>query len=309
VLLRLLDEADVLVHNFRPGVPERLGIAYEQLQARRPQLVYCAVTGYGDTGPMKDNAGYDQVLQAFTGICALQGRMEPEIVYGSVVDYYAAALLASGVSAALVERARTGEGRYVGVSLLRSALAMQSARMVWADGEPAGVGRDMRSGGITGIHPAREGYLYVSANTPHFWQTLCERTGMADLAMDARYDSVRKRAEHAPELVARLRAALQAHTALEWEAIFGADVPCAAARSIDDMFTHPQVLAEGMVAELDHPVAGRYRGFAEAVRFGDAPPPQPFAAPAFGQHSGQVLAAHGYTEQEIARLRALGVLL
>jgi hypothetical protein len=102
----------------------------------------------------------------------------PEILYGSVVDYYAAALVAGGVSSALYEREKSGEGQYVGVSLLRSALAMQSARMVWAESEPREVGRDMRSGGITGIHPTREGYLYISANTPHFWQALCEKTGL-----------------------------------------------------------------------------------------------------------------------------------
>ena len=309
-LLKLVDGADVLVHNFRPGVPERLGIGYEALRARRPGLVYCAVTGYGDTGPMKDNAGYDQVLQTFTGICALQGASggPPEIVYGSVVDYYAAALLAGGVSAALVERARSGQGQYVGISLLRSALAMQSARLVWAEGEPRAVGRDMRSGGITGIHPAGEGYLYLSANTPHFWRTLCERTGLTELAADPRYDSVKKRAEHADVLVPLLRAALARHSARDWETVFGADVPCAAARTVEEMFDHPQVLAENMVATLRHPALGAYRGFAEAVRFGNAPPAAPSGAPAFGQHSDEVLAAHGYTQDEIARLRGLGVL-
>jgi len=309
VLIKLVDSADVLVHNFRPGVPERLGIGYEQLRARRPGLIYCAVTGYGDSGPMKGNAGYDQVLQTFTGICSLQGGNAPEIVYGSVVDYYAAAMVASGVSAALFERSRSGRGQYVGVSLLRSALAMQSARFVWVDGEPLRVGRDMRSGGITGIHPAREGHLYLSANTPHFWQTLCERVGLPELAADPRYDSVKKRAAHAALLVPQLRTALATRSALEWEALFGSDVPCAAARAIEDMFAHPQVLAEQMVAEMRHPQVGAYRGFSEAVKFGDAPAPAPFGAPAFGQHSAEVLAAHGYAPDEIERLRSLGVIL
>jgi crotonobetainyl-CoA:carnitine CoA-transferase CaiB-like acyl-CoA transferase/citrate lyase beta subunit len=309
VLMKLVDGADVLVHNFRPGVPERLGIGFEQLRARRPALVYCAVTGYGDSGPMKNHAGYDQVLQSFTGICALQGGDAPEIVYGSVVDYYAAAMVASGVSAALFERGRSGCGQYVGVSLLRSALAMQSARLVWADGEARDIGRDMRSGGITGLHPAREGYLYLSANTPHFWHTLCERVGLPELAADARYDSVKKRAEHAAVLVPQLRAALAARGALEWEALFGSDVPCAAARSIEEMFTHPQVAAENMVATMHHPQVGAYQGFAEAVRFGDAPPAAPFGAPAFGQHSAELLAAHGYSAPQIERLRGLGVIL
>jgi crotonobetainyl-CoA:carnitine CoA-transferase CaiB-like acyl-CoA transferase/citrate lyase beta subunit len=310
VLQKLVDTADVLVHNFRPGVPERLGIGYEQLVQRRPQLVYCAVTGYGETGPMKDNAGYDQVLQTFTGICAMQGPAggEPQIVYGSVVDYYAAALVASGVTAALFERSRSGKGQYVGVSLLRSALAMQSARLIKAEGEPLNIGRDMRSGGITGIHPAREGYLYLSANTPHFWTTLCERIGLPELAADERYDSVRKRAEHADVLIPKLRAALATRTAREWETVFGSDVPCSAARQLEDMFDHPQVRAENMMAAMHHPAVGSYEGFTEVVKFGNAPAPAPFAAPALGQHSDQILEANGYSAEEISRLRALGVI-
>ncbi|WP_186066661.1 CoA transferase, partial [Burkholderia gladioli] len=101
-------------------------------------------------------------------------------------------------------REKSGEGQYVGVSLLRSALTMQSARMIWADSEPKDVGRDMRSGGITGIHPTREGYLYLSANTPHFWRSLCELTGLPGLAADERYDTVRKRAIHRDEIVPQL---------------------------------------------------------------------------------------------------------
>ncbi|MDF3831482.1 CoA transferase, partial [Cupriavidus basilensis] len=267
-LLALVRNADVLVHNFRPSVPGRLGIGYEQLSAVNPRLIYCAVTGYGETGPLKDKAGYDQVLQTMTGMCALQGKHSgpPEILYGSVVDYYAAALVAGAVSSALYEREKSGTGQYVGVSLLRAALTMQSARMVWADSEPRDVGRDMRSGGITGIHPTREGYLYISANTPHFWRALCAKTGLADLLSTDRYDSVRKRAEHHEEIVPRLHAALQQRSALDWEAVFGEEVPCAAARSVEDMFDFPQVAAEGMVTTFEHPVVGRYRGFTRAVK-------------------------------------------
>lgn len=178
VFLRMAREADVLVHNFRPGVPERLGIGFERLAQLNPRLVYCSVTGYGSRGPLRAKAGYDQVLQTMTGMCAMQGKAgePPEILYGSVVDYYASALVAGGVASALYERERSGLGQHVGVSLLRAALTMQSARLVWADGEPREVGRDMRSGGITGLHPTREGYLYLSANTQHFWAALCRKT-------------------------------------------------------------------------------------------------------------------------------------
>lgn len=309
-LKRLVAQADVLVHNFRPGVPERLGIGYAQLGELNPRLVYCAVTGYGENGPLKDKAGYDQVLQTMTGMCALQGKSggPPEILYGSVVDYYAAALLAGGVSSALFERERSGKGQYVGISLLRSALAMQSARMIWADDEPREVGRDMRSGGITGLHPTRDGFLYISANTPHFWQALCHKTGLDELAADERFDTVRKRAQHVDEIVPKLHAALQAKTALEWEALFGDEVPCSAARTIEDMFDHPQVAAEDMVAHFEHPAVGGYRGLKRSIRFGRTPGPEPFAAPAMSQDADEILAQSGLSADEIAELRAKGVI-
>jgi len=311
LLLRLVRDADVLVHNFRPSVPKRLGVDHDALAAINPRLIYCAVSGYGERGPMKDKAGYDQVLQAMTGMCALQGKRggPPEIIYGSVVDYYAAALVAAGVASALFERERSGRGQFVGVSLLRSALTMQSARLIWADGEPLDIGRDMRSGGVTGIHPAREGHIYISANTPRFWKALCEKTGLDALLADARYDSVRKRAEHAAEIVPQLRAALAAHSALEWEALFGDEVPCAAARKVEDMFDHPQVLAEEIIGTIEHPLIGPYRGVTRPISYGRTPGPQPFAAPSFGQDSNEVIAATGCTPDELSALRRKGVLL
>lgn len=311
VLLRMVQGADVLVHNFRPRIPQRLGIGYEELSQLNPRLIYCAVTGYGEQGPLRDKAGYDQVLQAMTGMCAQQGKRggAPEIVYGSVVDYYAAALVASGISAALYERERSGLGQYVGVSLLCSALTMQSARLVWAEGEPRDIGRDFRSGGITGIYPAREGFLYVSANTARFWRALCEKVGLATLGDDERYDSVRKRAEHAAEIVPRLHQALRARTAPEWEAHFGDDVPCAAVRNLEDVFDNPQVLAEGLVTTTEHPLVGRYRGLSRSIKFTRTPGPAPSAAPVFGQHTDAILADGGFTPEEVARLRKSGAIL
>jgi crotonobetainyl-CoA:carnitine CoA-transferase CaiB-like acyl-CoA transferase len=310
VLERLVKASDVLVHNFRPSVPPRLRIDYESLKRANPRLVYCAMTGYGDTGPLKDKAGYDQVLQTMTGMCVLQGKSAaaPEILYGSIVDYYAASMVAYGVSAALFHRERTGEGQYVGVSLLRSALAMQSARFIWAEGEGRDVGRDMRSGGITGIHPTKQGGIYISANTPHFWKDLCELVGLPELAADAKFDSVRKRNEHAAEIVPRIRAALATKTALEWETVFGERVPCAAARAVEDMFDHPQVVAEEMIDTYAHPLAGSFRGIREPIRFSASRAGKQRAAPTFGQHSAEVLADAGFSAEEIAKLQSQGVL-
>jgi crotonobetainyl-CoA:carnitine CoA-transferase CaiB-like acyl-CoA transferase len=304
-LLELVRGADVFVHNFRPAVPARLGIAWEQLQAINPRLIYCGLSGYGEQGPLKDNAGYDQVLQCMTGIAANQGTQEaPEIVYGSAVDYYGASMLALSISAALVERARTGLGRRLSVSLMQSALAMQSARLVWAESEPREVSRDMRSGGITGIHPTASGHLYISANTPHFWKALCRLTGIEDLAEDPRFDTVKKRAENAEYLTARLRAALGARGADEWEQLFGQQVPCARVRAVEDMFDFPQVAAQGFIGTYEGS-AGRYRALANVLQPGG---PQARPAPGFGEHSEEVLKECGFDAARIASMRAAGAL-
>jgi formyl-CoA transferase len=312
VLHKMVQTADVLVHNFRPDVQPRLSIDYDTLTSRNPKLVYGALTGYGDDGPLKDRAGYDQVLQTMSGIAAEQGRIHsgegaaPEIVYGSAVDFYAASLLAFAISAALFAREKTGQGRYVGVSLLGAALAMQSARLVRGPDEPANIDRDMRSGGITGLHPTKDGYLYLSANTPHFWRDLCEGLGLSELMQNPRYDSIAKRAAHADELLPKIREALRARSAFEWESLLADKVPCAVARPLSDMFENEQVCAMGYVADFPHPAIGSYRGAARPVSFDRVLANAPSAAPGLGQHSLQVLARYGYDGAEIERLLASG---
>lgn len=299
-LLTLIESADVLVHNFRPTVAPRIGIGYEQLKALNPRLIYCTVSGYGETGPLKDKAGFDQVLQTMTGMCTLQGKKDgpPEILYGSIVDYYASALVAGAVSSALFERERSGEGQFVSVSLLSAAMTLQSARLVWAENEGRDVGRDMRSGGITGLHPTKEGYLYISANTPHFWIALCQKLGLSELSADERYDTVRKRAAHQGEIVPIIHHALSNKTALEWESIFGEEVPCSAARSVEDMFDHPQVQSQDMITTFEHPVVGQYRGLKRSLRFSRTPGPDPFAAPTLGQHTKLIRAEAKRLQQQ-----------
>lgn len=300
ILLELVRQADVLVHNFRPSVPARLGIDYDALEKVNPRLIYCALTGFGETGPLKDKAGYDQVLQSMTGMCAMQAKPggPPEILYGSVVDFYAAAMVSAAVSSALYEREKSGKGQYVGVSLMRAALTMQATRLVWAEGEPRDVSRDMRSGGVTGIHPTREGHIYISANTPHFWKALCEKTGLGHLAEDERFDTVKKRAQHQDEIVPMLRAALAAKSALEWEAIFGDEVPCAAVRTVEDMFDHPQVLAQDLIRTFEHPVVGKYRGFQNPFYFGRTQCSESFAAPTLDQHGELIRKKLGTPKQQ-----------
>jgi formyl-CoA transferase len=310
VLHRMVETADVLVENFRPSVPARLGIDYPRLKAINPRLVYCGLTGYGDTGPLSEKGGFDQVLQCLSGMAVFQGGGpdKAQVVLGSVLDYFTSALLAYGVASALFHRERSGAGQYQSLSLLRSALTIQAGRFVWTDSESREVPRDSGAGGLTGIHPTKDGGLYISVHSNHFFAALCELIGRPELARDPRCATMRSRAAHAAELVPELRAALAARRALEWEEIFGERVPCAAVRPIEDMFDHPQVIAEDLVTTLDHPVVGRYRTMTKPIKFADTPGPPPTPSPVFGQHSDEILAAYGYSAQDIAALRERGVI-
>jgi crotonobetainyl-CoA:carnitine CoA-transferase CaiB-like acyl-CoA transferase len=311
VLDRMVETADVLVENFRPSVPARLSIDYPRLKTINPRLVYCGLTGYGDSGPLSEKGGFDQVLQCLSGMAVFQGGGpdKAQVVLGSVLDYFTSALLAYGVAAALFHRERSGVGQYLSLSLLRSALTIQAGRFVWADSEGREVPRDSGAGGLTGIHPTKHGGLYISVHSNHFFAALCELIGRPELARDPRCATMRSRAAHAAELVPELRAALSARSALEWEEIFGERVPCAAVRTIEDMFDHPQVIAEDLVTTLEHPVVGRYRAMKEPIKFTGSPAPAPTPAPTFGQHSDEILADCGYSAEEIAALRQLGAVL
>jgi formyl-CoA transferase len=307
-LHRMVEQADVFVENFRPSVPARLGIDYPRLKKINPRLVYAGLTGYGDKGPLADKGGFDQVLQCLSGIAVFQGKAkdEPQLVLGSVLDYFTSALLAYGVAAALYQREKTGVGQYMSLSLLRSALTIQAGRFVWADSEGRDAVRDSGAGGLTGIHPTKDGPLYVSVHSNHFFAAFCELIGLAEVAADPRYGTMTKRAEHAAILVPQVRTALAAKTAREWEELFGERVPCAAVRPIEDMFDHPQVLSENLVASIDHPTVGRYRTMTKPIAFADSPGPTPTAAPLHGQHSDEVLARFGFAAAEIAALRDKG---
>ena len=159
VLHRIVEMADVLVEIFRPSVPARLGIDYPRLKAINPRLVYCGLTGYGDSGPLSEKGGFDQVLQCLSGIAVFQGAAAgaPQVVLGSVLDYFTSALLAYGVAAALYHRERSGQGQYLSLSLLRSALTIQAGRFVWAENEGRDVVRD--SGSPGSIPPKTAGFI------------------------------------------------------------------------------------------------------------------------------------------------------
>lgn len=165
----------------------------------------------------------------------------------------------------------------------------------------------MRSGGVTGIHPCAGGtYLYLSANTPHFWRALCRLVGEPALAENSDYATVKQRAKNAHQILPKLRTALKKRTADQWEALFGEEVPCGAVRPMEDMFDYPQVVEQGFVARLEHEQLGAYRTFSGPFGFSALDEPETFGAPGKGQHTRQVFKALGLDADEIDRLLQCG---
>ncbi|KRP98775.1 formyl-CoA transferase [Bradyrhizobium yuanmingense] len=305
---RLVEKADVVVHNFRPSVAPRLGIHYEKLRALKPDLIYCSLTGYGENenGPLRDHPGYDTMLQCFTGLAALQGweTGDPKIMQGSIMDYHTSNFVALSVLSALVHRLRTGQGQHVKPSILRSAIALQAGQFIWAEGEPRDVER-WWGASYSGIYPTKEGHLYLQATTPGFWKNLCEFLGFTEWIDDPKFDTLNKRVELRDMIKPRIREALKQRTALEWEAIMLGKVPSIAVRAMSDIFDHPQLLAEGLVVEHEHPNVGKYRAMGKAIHtgIGDTPTKR---APLAGEHTDQILSGIGFKKSEIDALRTKG---
>ena len=208
-----------------------------------------------------------------------------------------------GVMLALYVRERTGQGQRVDTSLLAAALSMQAGRFVASEHEPPDSERDLDPG-ISGLYACREGHLYISAHIQKFWLALCESAGLPELASDPRYDTMRKRSDHAAELRERLEAVFKTRSAEEWAALLEeAGVPSAAAEPIHNMFDHPQVLANQLVEQVAHPTLGNLSLFGLPLKLSATPGSVRRAAPVPGQHSEEILTAIGYDEQEIAALR------
>jgi crotonobetainyl-CoA:carnitine CoA-transferase CaiB-like acyl-CoA transferase len=307
---RLAREADVVVESFRPGVAARLGLDYPALAGANPRLVYCSVSAYGQAGPLSGRPGVDPVIQSYGGLAWEQGAPEgdvPALVRGSLVDYYTGSLVASGILLALLARDRTGRGQYLETSLLDGVLAMQAGRVFWAEAlEPPAAVRDLLGDRVSRIYPTGDGYLYLYVELPKFWEALCRTLGLDAWLDDPRLQTMVGRHTHKAELIAEVTTRLADRSAAEWEAVFvAAGIPATRIRSVPELLTDPQALANGTVATIDHPALGPVRLLGVPVRLADTPGAPAGPPPAVGEHTEQVLLDAGYTKDDVARLRAL----
>lgn len=303
ILLRLTDRADVFVQNFRPGVVERLGIGYEAMSARNPDIVYLSVSGFGRDGPYADQPVYDPIIQARTGMAEAQNG---DYVKAVVADKTAAMTGANAVLAALVARANGAGGQHVEVSLLDSMVAWMFVEAFWNETVPGAEPTPTYSDWYAPWDTA-DGQIAVNWTSFRQYQGACHALGRPDLADDPRFATRDARMRNAEAQRAEFATAVEAMTSDEaLAALRAADVPCAPVLERTAVLNDPQVVHNGTVIESDHPTAGRIRTARPPARYSRTPTAIERHAPGKGEHTDEILAELGCDGTTIARLRAAG---
>jgi len=315
LLLRLAERADVLVENYRVGTVRKLGIDYEAVRARNPAIVYCSISGFGQTGPYRDRAAMDLIVQAESGMISLTGEPGSHGVRCgvSIADMTAGMHAAFGILAALHARKRTGQGQFLDVSMLEGQLGLLDSAIATylADGVvPRPMGTAYKALLPYQTFRTRTQDIAIAVGSDGLWRTFCPLLGIDDMRDDPRYATNRARSENRESLIARLQEVFLTRTYEEWEALLlPAGIPLGAINSVDRVVEHPQVKARGVLAEYEHPAAGRMRSVSPYFRMSETPGGVRSPAPLLGQHTGEVLREDlGLADAEIARLREAGAI-
>ncbi len=314
VLDRLLAKADVLVENFRPGTMDRMGIGYERVSADHPRLVYCAISGFGQTGPRRDLPGYDAVVQAEGGLMSITGAADgPPYRLGVAISDIVAGIFAShGIVLALLARERTDRGQLVDVGMLdaTAALLTYQAGIFFATGSsPGRLGNRHPTIAPYETFTAEDGDFVVAVGNDEQWRRFCAATGLDGLASDPRFVTNRDRVTCYDELRPLLAARLAERPRAHWlEALTAAGVPCGSVRDIGEVLGDPQLAARDMIARLEHGAAGAIRALGVPIKLSDTPGSVRTPPPQLGEHTDAVLRDLGFDVEEIARLRTTGTI-
>ncbi len=312
LLWKLIDSADVLIENFRPGTMDRLGFGYEQVHARNPRLVYCSISGFGHTGPYSERGGFDLVAQAMSGVLSVTGSPEEPAKVGVPISDLNAGLFAShAILAALLARARTGEGQYIDTSLFEAALAYT----IWESNEyrasgqpPQRLGTAHRLSAPYQVFATADGWLAIGAANQRNWERLARAIDRPDLLADPSFADNAQRMANLPALVETLTATLKTRPTQEWLTLLDqAEVPAGPVLTLDQVYAHPQTRARNMEIEIDHPIAGRVHAIGFPVKYSATPPRIYRPAPVLGQHSFQILQSLGLSAEECKQLETEGV--
>jgi crotonobetainyl-CoA:carnitine CoA-transferase CaiB-like acyl-CoA transferase len=316
VLARLLEDADVVVENYRPGTMDKLGFDYRKLRASNQGLIYCALSGFGRTGPYGHRGGFDLVAQAMSGIMSItgEGPGRPPVKCGApLTDITCGILAAMGILAAYAHRLKTGQGQMVETSLLEAGIVQtywQSA-IALATGvapEPMGSGHPLNA--PYQAFETADGWIVIGANNQRLWTRLLEVLGAVQLADDPRFRESGDRLAHVKELEAALSPYFRQRSSAEWLArLEEVGVPAGPVYDVLEMQADPQVRAREMVVEVEHERLGPVRTLGLPVKFSDTPGKVRTGAPLYGQHTRGILDEHGFSAAEIEALTAEGAVV
>jgi crotonobetainyl-CoA:carnitine CoA-transferase CaiB-like acyl-CoA transferase len=313
VVKKLLADADVVTENYRKGTLEKLGLGYEDvLQKLNPRLVYCAISGYGRTGPYADKPGFDLILQGFAGIMSVTGEpgREPVKSGTSIADINSGILAALGIVSALQARERTGRGQMVETSLMEAAVQQMywQAAIYFATGVSSGpTGSAHILTAPYQAFPTADGWINIGgANQPN-WERIARTIGRPELIDDARFKTNGDRMRHLDELVPLISERTKTRSSAEWIRDFEtAGVPVGPVNNIGKVLADPQVKAREMLVEVEHSTVGRTQATGLPIKFSDTPGGVKRGAPTLGEHTNEVLASLGYSDSAVAQLRKEG---
>src|SRR6267154_6725854 len=315
VLSRLLQDADVLIENYRRGTMEKMGFGYDALHALNPKLIYCSISGFGRTGPYADRGGFDLVTQGMSGLMSItgEGPGSPPVKSGApVTDITAGILACVGVLAALHSRSSTGLGQMVDTSLFEAGIVQtywQSAICFATGHAPGPMGTAHPLNAPYQAFPSADGWITVGAANQGNWERLLEALEAPELGHDPRFANNAERMQNLPALQAALTPLFKRRTSAEWlQRLEDAGVPAGPVLDVGQMHADPQTLARAMIVETSHPTAGRVASIGLPIKFSETPGSVRRAAPVLGQHTREVLREHGFSDAETDQMVAAGAI-
>jgi CoA:oxalate CoA-transferase len=313
IFTKLAATADVVVENFRPGVMDRLGVGYDVLRAGNPKLVYCAISGFGQTGPDALKPAYDQIIQGLSGVMAINGdeRLNPLRCGFPVCDTVGGLNAAFAIMAALFHRERTGEGQFVDIALLDSIMPLMgwvAANLLIGNQQPVLMGNDNFTAAPSGTFKTEDGYINIAANKQEQWDAVTEVLGVPVLTADPRFQKRDARKRNRKELTPLLEAKLAEKPTSYWvEALNAKGVPSGEILSLQDALCAAQVTHRNTIATVREGGIGDLQLFSLTAKFEKTPGAVECPPPRLGAHTGEILGQIGYTEEQIRDLKARGI--